>query len=425
MFNKTNLIIIIAVFQLSFFGWMFREIKIVGDLLFFSLLFYVFVKYSVYLKEQNDNIFKLPRFARIAVIIFFFYVIFQFIYSSVLWGQPLLVLQEGRRWLIASIYFYLLVSLYPVIFESKTIIMSLVVFLFVVFISILLLSKGFSLPSAESTLQEQGGIWLFKPFIPGTIIFYLLFIYNVFKFFDKQISFRQNIYKIVTSLVLLFLCIKFVPFRGWVISSIVGIFISIFIYLLKQFSFKRFLKWSSITFLLFVALLMLNIAPRTVGWLSSAFTDIQNLQGDYLVRYMQDVSKLEILRSKEIYLINGIGFIHKSSEAAKEIGYSSETNDTGWVEILLTGGIVGSLLFLLLYTSILLYFLKLYLILENVMLLVLLSTWIMSGLLLISSNLIFWDFGFVPISLISIAILSKVFNDYEKSNVNWRATPTE
>jgi len=175
----------------------------------------------------------------------------------------------------------------------------------------------------------------------------------------------------------------------------------------------RLVKWSFLIFVIIILIVVTGFLSTKIQWVSSSYTDISDIRGDFLTRYVNDILKLRKVENRYIYLIDGVGFVHKNSEAAEYLDFSSETNDTGWVEIVLTGGIIGSLLFVLLFFSHLIYFLKLYSTTKKSNILTLIGIWIMSGILLFSSNLLFWDFGFVPIALFSFAILAKVYN------INW------
>ena len=418
MFRRTLILITISLFQLSFFGLLPREIKILGDILFICLIIYLVIKYSRYLKENNANINGAPKFPKYFTLLFFLYVIFQILYSCVLWGEPLYVLQEGRRWFIAALYFYLIVSGYSILFDYKIITKFIYIMSFVIIINVLLLKAGINFPSAESTWQEQGGILVFKPFVPGSFILYIAFVYSTIRTFTYEFSVKRRLFNLFLSFILLVINITLIPFRAWVICSLFAVIISLLIFYFSLLKIKSMLRWvflfSSISFVIIYT----GFASNSINWISSAFVEEQSMEGDYLVRYLRDVSKLEILNAREIYLIDGIGFVHRSSEAAEQIGFSSETNDTGWVEILLTGGLVGTIVFFMFYLSVLIYFAKLFISLKYRPFLGLLSVWITAGLLFISSNLLLWDFGFIPISLATITILSK-YNQYEENNNSW------
>jgi hypothetical protein len=289
---------------------------------------------------------------------------------------------------------------------------------FVIIINVLLLKAGINFPSAESTWQEQGGILVFKPFVPGSFILYIAFVYSTIRTFTYEFSVKRRLFNLFLSFILLVINITLIPFRAWVICSLFAVIISLLIFYFSLLKIKSMLRWvflfSSISFVIIYT----GFASNSINWISSAFVEEQSMEGDYLVRYLRDVSKLEILNAREIYLIDGIGFVHRSSEAAEQIGFSSETNDTGWVEILLTGGLVGTIVFFMFYLSVLIYFAKLFISLKYRPFLGLLSVWITAGLLFISSNLLLWDFGFIPISLATITILSK-YNQYEENNNSW------
>lgn len=411
----TFLLITISTFQLNFFGWLPRETKIIGDVLFIFLVFYLL--FSDKNSYKNDNtISDLAIIPKRLVIVFIIYILFQILYSFFLWGEIQLILQQSRRWLIASIYFFIIISLYPIFFSNKLIFKYLIFTSFLITINIFLLNSGFDFPSADSVWQAQGDILVFKPFIPGTIILYFFFIHFAILFFTKELTFTKKVLSIILILFFAIICMELIPFRGWVITSFLGIGTSLTIFYISKNKFSKLLKPIVTIFFALVLILATNFASDKIKWLSSSFIDVNEIKGDFLTRYITDISKLEILETRDIFLLGGIGFVHQSSNVADMIGFSSETNDTGWVEILLTGGITGSILFLILYISFLRFFIKLYLISNNRNILTLVSIWIMSGLLLFSSNVLLWDFGFVPISLFSIAILSKYYS-YENDNV--------
>ena len=83
--------------------------------------------------------------------------------------------------------------------------------------------------------------------------------------------------------------------------------------------------------------------------------------------------------------------------------------------MVISGGIIGTVIFIGFYISMFIYLLNLFRKTNFKNILMILSVWLMSGVLMISSNLLLWDFGFVPITFIFIVLLNECKDTYEKN----------
>ena len=411
MKTTTYLLLVSGYFQLSFFGWLPREVKFLGDLSLFLLLFYLLLLPSPEINFSFKEM-KARKITKIFLIAFSLFLSFQILFSIITWGEPFLVLRQARRWIVISCYFMIILSNKVYLFDSKLILKNALVVLFILLVNIFIYQIGSKVPFGDSIYQAQGGVVVYKLFFPGIFIIYIFLMYFGIDVFTESKLSKSNKKNITFFVLLLLTVLLFLPFRSWVIASFISIFLAILIYLVSQKSSKRNLVWKTLTMVscIFIALIITN---RT-DWLKSSFYDFENIQGSYLHRLINDITKLDVFNNSE-YLINGIGFVHKSSAGADFLGFSSETNETGWIELVISGGIIGTVIFIGFYISIFVYLVNLFKKTNCKNILIILSVWLMSGVLMISSNLLLWDFGFVPITFIFIVFLNECKDTYEKN----------
>jgi hypothetical protein len=407
MENKNSIMVLFAfTFQMTMFGLGFREMKIFGDIILIILLASIIKNHkNVKADLENDAGRKYILINKIFVV----YVIFQMLYTIVSWGEVILPLQQGRRWLIVGIYMALVYyHYYHPIFNEKILRIGLFTFIGVTVFSLFLVRSGIELPSADYTEQEQGGLIVFKPFIPGTILLYFIVI-NFALIALRQENIVKKILLVFSVIPLLLVTAYLIPFRGWISITIFSIIAAIFLQVVAIKKIKLLLL--PIVLILVVGYLVKDQLEDRITWVTSAVDEFENVDNNYKFRYLNDISKIAILDQNSRYTINGLGFIHKYSKTAEIIGFSTETNDTGWVEVVLTSGLLGSTIVVVWYTSILFFYLFQYFKYQQIQQLVGFSIWLMAGILMISSNLIFWDFGFVPITLMLLLHPKYQFND--------------
>jgi len=144
---------------------------------------------------------------------------------------------------------------------------------------------------------------------------------------------------------------------------------------------------------------------QTARFLTSAIDEASSGTGSMEYRTTWEISKLQDVWQRGSFsdVLIGIGYLHRDSRAAQTIGYSSEATDSGWVEILLTGGIAaaGAIAAMLAATCFRYY--HSYSRSGDRGDLRCLAMWIMAAGLMVTSNALLWDARFVPLALLSIA----------------------
>lgn len=389
------LLILSNLFHLEFFGIFPRETKFLGDL----LLILTIILINSYKRKNNIDFIISKKIVPIQYILnlFLLLIVFLLIKTFFEWGEIIFVLRQARRWFLFFLYLYIYLAIIKYQIYCYRIIN--IYFHFIVVILVIvssLIYLGYPIGYNESFYQFQGGQLVLKIFVPGAVLIYFYVIYNYYKIKINNKMF--NVFKYFLMILVFFLISQIVPFRAWfltisVITSLVYLFFQ------KEKSTNKLFLLVVLSALFFYAYDLI-IETRVFTWLSSVNFDISDSSSTFSYRYFNDITKL--LHLKSLNLFWGLGFIHQDSFASKVIGFSSETNDTGLVELILTSGIIGTVLFFILI-SVLVIRIYSYTILTNNRN-VLISVIISSLILLVSSNLFLYEFGLIPIFIILIKV---------------------
>jgi len=399
-FFNTFLLVMASLFQLSFLGLLPQYgYKIFGDILLFIIFIRIFLG-----KKKNNHIKSSDKFIiinHIIAVTFIVFTLFLILYTSLMYDTNLFTtIKYSRRWLIFGLYLLMLTYVsYNIYFFDFNMLKNIYFVLSVISIIIILLNQKYSLDFKGITqgINYQGGQIVYKTFSPGNFLVITIFIYFTFIYL--------NIPKIKNFILLiLFFLITFniIRFRSWIIATFFSILFTWLIIIVKKNSIFHTLRYIIMLIIisLFIIIFWSKLKPsfiNKINWLSSAYYDFIYNEGSWKYRYEVDIYKLYQFTENNINIIVGNGFL---GEKFKLVKFQTITNDTGFVEVILTGGLISSLLVLSIF---ILKFVHLYkYITKDIFIQVAFVTWIVVFVLMISSNLLLWDFGFVPLFIISI-----------------------
>lgn len=391
-----------ALLQLDLMGWSPASLKPVGDLL-------VCIAVLLALSQKWARGGRVRAFRATLPGVYLSYTGMVFVYSCIRWHEVMLCLQEGRRWLIAGVYWTLLLSgawraldrrLLRIFLFSGTAVVSLLV---------LLVKRGFTFHQVFYTVDVQGGLSVTKVFLPGT---FLLFVVPVILLCDLfQPSLRAGRRILVSGLLLgsIGVAVSSAEFRGWVAALCGGLLIV----LLGAFRTRRrnstVCRALATLFIIAcsVTLVFQDSLEARFRWLQSAVTDYVGRSGSIQYRYETYDSRVRYLFESGSMdsKLSGLGFVHPHSEAAQIVGFSTETNDAGWAEILLTGGWAGAAVLYGFYCCVLMRFVSTGMQTRQIGAFGAGAVWAMGIVLSYSSNILLWDFGVVPVALAICTLL--------------------
>ena len=160
-------------------------------------------------------------------------------------------------------------------------------------------------------------------------------------------------------------------FRSYILATILIVIISIFNFLRKQrgFSLMKLIKRNFIIFILVAFVGSTFIGKR----IASGVSDFVNVSGTFGARVLLDAFRLKVFSENILF---GVGFLHNDSQRAKDMGvtssqelraaltednsdvlqqsaiYSLRATDSGYLDLLIQFGVIGCILFFILYFSI-------------------------------------------------------------------------
>jgi hypothetical protein len=397
------LVLLAAVFELGACGWIRSDLKFIGDACLGAALVACL---SCPIPQRSAA----ERFQERAILGFLVLAVMLGIYSVVKYGEPILVLKQGRRWIIAGIYYLLATTYLKDQLDRRVIRCGVMALTALAFLAILALQRGIlsqygNGPDALFAEYEQGGVLVFKPFVPGVLLFYLLAACAGVGMVGKAKGPQTVALYLALFTASLAIAIKLAPFRASIVLCIGSVAAAIAVASRRVFLASALCAAG----LIGVAALTVLYAPdwtdQTVRFLGSAIEEANTGTGSMEYRTRWEISKLQDVWQTGSYtdVLLGIGYLHRDSRAAQIIGYSSEATDSGWVEILLTGGIAAAAAVAAMLAATCFQYYRSYTRHGDLGDLRCLAMWIMAGGLIVTSNALFWDARFVPLALLSIA----------------------
>ncbi len=414
-------LVIAGLFQLSLLGVLPEfGYKPIGDVILLGVLFLT-ARYAFRPFDRS----LASRCCHFASIFFTLFVVFLLGYSIILWpGQVLLTVRWARRWLVAGTYLILVSSQVPRLLNWK--ILHWAVWGGALATVLIMLADRYGYIDLAGTRivgNVQGMVLVTKTFNPGSLLIVAALLLSIFNL--------RNGISLSKILLIGFWGIMFVwliSFRAWWIFTLFVVWLTPFLIRVRKLSAQtlKFL-FSGLLITLLLAVVVVGVFSYALAsegawadkikWVYSAFEGALDKETDTSAqyRYIQDISRLvRIYESDDIlFQVFGIGFVAQDSVGYRTLGFSSETNDSGWVEVLLTGGWVAAISLTVLWLSHLLWLRKLCIRTQSAILSGMLALWIVGGLLMSSSNPLLWDFGFVPLAWIYLFALAQF--DHKKS----------
>lgn len=333
-----TVILFAAVLHLQAGDWLSPQFRYIGDALMMLLLLA-----SLGLNKKHTYTTKgLVQAGWIFLIINLAYIV----YSFVLWGELIYIIRLARQPLLSAVYliitfYFTNTSLHSP--KNDWLFWSLLLFLT---INTILASFGVVTPLYSERAVVFQNLPVEKVFIKGSVAAYLLpIVLSSFKLRRHMIlsTILGNIY-------ILFVAIYIIRFRYWFIIMFVGFGLIVLIAWLNNRSIinklKIFVILSLISIISIIIFMQTNIYSYIINWLSSGVNDIVSQQGTFLYRLERDISRINYqFRDNIIHVLFGYGFVHKDSRAVNVLGFSSETNDVGFVQFAITYGVVGTFIY--------------------------------------------------------------------------------
>lgn len=405
----TWLIVIASILHLSVYGLLpSYGYRYLGDAILFAALLIALSKKHLLVPNRET------RMQYIGIAGFLLFVLFLIIYTILLWQNELfLTLRYSRRWLIFGVYMFLLYSRISTALNWKIIRNTLVFGALVSAVSIILEKDfGIDFPGIDTLIMYQGGILVEKTFNPVNFLIVTGLVICLFEYLLlKKPMLRLGLLSLV-----FISFFSIINFRFWWIALLVSLIISSTITLIRLGIFwKRTLVLFVIGSMIATILFGLNQGQyilHRIDWLISVFSDITQVSGTWEYRARRDVNKVfELWNTKNvIYITMGAGFLGQGSIGEKSLGFYTGSTDVGLVEVFLTGGCTGLIFIGIVYLMVLFRAFRLVQMAPNSPYTrAWLALWVMAGLLMVSSNLLLWDFGFVPLSLVGFIANSQIF----------------
>jgi hypothetical protein len=393
------LIFLSAILHLQAGDWLSPESRYLGDIIILTLLFYI----PLLNKAKESEYYPirvLIQTGLFLLVINFIYVV----YSFFLWGEPILTIRLARQSLLSCVYLAVLFG--SVRFSSRSLLSQELLFLgLLVFLAVNVTLASFKIitpPYAEQATVFQG-LLVEKIFVKGSVAVYLLsVIFGTFIFFKGYLGLGV----LLGTFYILLVALYILRFRYWLIMMLVGFSIIFLIAWINRKSKKKGFQIIVILMLIiFIGLFVRTSFFEEISiWLLSAWNDLLLQKGTFQFRLQRDISRVIYqFQDHPLFILFGYGFVHKDSRAAMILGFSSETNDVGLVQFLLTYGIIGTIVYLIAWLKIILVLYRasrsynvFYGGAAVVGLIMLMS--------LISSNFLLWETFFIP-CLIAMRLL--------------------
>lgn len=406
----------LSLFGLLPFGW-----KPLGDILLLALCVRCGVR-AVFVDRTSAA----PVWAQRVARSFAVYVVVLTVVSITTPSEFVLVVQWARRWLVLALYGLLIThsssdAFDPLILRKGVLTMALTATV-VLFAADL---YGLSWPSVVESIESQGGQLVKKVSAPGTFLIVLALLTS-WGWVLQRASIR-SIGSAVAWAVVFALAIRF---RGWwIATAAAAACIPVLLARLNaatMLTAARSLAIAAVAVGAIVTSYAASDATREQvstqwDWISSAIDEWQSGSGNVRYRLDRDVSRITQAPSTDVWREwTGYGFLPEDSYAGNRYGMTSETNDSGWIEVLVTGGYVAAVMVLLLVGAIVRTTWTMGARHGHVAVGAM-AGWLVAGLTMVSSNLLLWDFGFVPLALWSMSAWSEPVHDRRDSTETTQA----
>lgn len=330
-------------------------IRLPGILKFNDLLFLILA--ALYLFDSLKNGFYYPvhnkaaKWAAFVVLTFVSMVIIQFVITAFRFDLPLVsTLKVGRGYLYLLVYFYF-VRFYS---DNKSM-QQLLYFISIVcifqFSMMLFQIAGIDLTANTRIIElttDAGSVT--RVYLPAYFFALMCFFCSVTLLLSNSLPLRR--YFLLTVMAISFLSILLSYTRTYWLALLFGVLI-IFLFSNSEVKKKSF-KYSVITFVFVIPILLLKAGTFFVERFTSIFTEVGSSdKGNFIYRFSENPKRLEAFFDHPIF---GPGFVHQNyaaslfnfvvdetglSEAQIERALLLQTNDSGLITLLVSFGLCG------------------------------------------------------------------------------------
>jgi len=392
-----SLLLLIVILHLQLGDWLPLQVRYVADVLLILLTILSLARRKR--SRSNDAGAALHFVGLVYLVLNLAYCI----YSFILWGELLLIIRQARQSLLAALYLVILFHPYAECSgqKHKRFFEGLLWFFT---LNTVLTSLDVISPPYSERVEIFQAFLIRKHFVKGALATYLLLIVLISKFLDKR--FLGGL--IFGFLYIILVAIYVIRFRYWFVM-VSGVFILLVTFALRNKKSVEALK-SLLIALAIISILGIAFSKSTYceylgKWIYSAWIDFMNQQGTFGYRLERDISRIHYqLQDHLLFVLFGYGFVHKESSAAKALGFSSETNDVGFVQLMVTYGVVGGSIYLGVWLLALLFLYRSFEQSKSLPLGGATVIGLMMVLSLVSSNFLLWETFFVP-SFIAMRLL--------------------
>ena len=206
---------------------------------------------------------------------------------------------------------------------------------------------------------------------------------------------------------LLTLSILEIRLRSWWLAAVGAIVLTFLIYSFKSartrsLSIRAGIVTVGALVLIFMAAsssqIVADYLSQKITWVGSAFEEANTGTEDARWREVHDVARVYALMSSDslLWKAEGVGFVASGSAGEQEFGFTSETNDSGWVEVFVTGGFIGSFIIIMMSGAVLWDLWKEASLTLDVGMAAMI-VWLITIVTMATFNWLLWDMYFVPV----------------------------
>ena len=311
----------------------------------------------------------------------------------------MLVVQWARRWLVLALYGLLITHSSSDSFDPQllrkgmwTMALTATVVLFAADL------YGLPWPSIVESVESQGGQLVKKVSAPGTFLIVLALLTSW-----ACVLQRTSIRALGSAAAWTAVFALAIRFRGWwIATAAAGACVPVLLARLNAAALLTAARSMAIAVVAAGALVASFAASDATreqlstqwDWIASVMDEWQSGTGNVRYRLDRDVSRITQAPSTDLWREwTGYGFLPEDSYAGNRYGMTSETNDSGWIEVLVTGGYVAAVMLGLLVAAIVRTTGTMSASGRGYVAVGAMAGWLVAGLTMVSSNLLLWDFG--------------------------------
>lgn len=345
--------------NVQFLGFINPEnfVRLPGVFKFNDLLFLTLT--ALYLLDSLKNGFYYPvhnkaaKWVALVILTFVSMVIIQFVITAFRFDLPLVsTLKVGRGYLYLLVYFYF-VRFYSDNKSMQQLLYFIVIVCIVQFGMMLFQMAGINLTVNTKIIgltTDAGNVT--RVYLPAYFLALMCFFCSVTLLLSNSLPLRRYFLLIVMSISFLSILLSYT--RTYWLALLLGMLI-VFLFSNSEVK-KKLFKYSVITFVFVIPLLLFKVGAFFIERFSSIFTEVRSSdEGNFIYRFSENPKRLEAFFDNPIF---GPGFVHQNyaaslfnfvidetglSEAQIERALLLQTNDSGLITLLVSFGLCGVL----------------------------------------------------------------------------------